>query len=338
MKNTKPESKKWSKGFTEAQAREMIPEPQGPVDRFPMKYLWHAGPWFDIFEKQIELIVSDIRRAKAEGKLVVYLSCPISSRGGGYSGTNVDVAKHVERTLLQRWGEGFWILNPAQYQLESKAGTGLMNRHAEVLGIDLDKLIQLAGKPTGGDYMRMWTRVLVTNGDRVGERLITNQKLLNTGQYFDAYYFLGPRDVQSFFLAEGDTLTAGVQAYFARKYATDADFRARFVTQVDWERLGQCQQTGAAYDDPEHHLQRWTLLRNDFLRYYGLRASANFSLGSHDEWLTFQLLNKLRRKATEDPAKFMLDGDVGEQIAGFFDGNQIDPASSEMGVSRGYAV
>jgi hypothetical protein len=33
----------------------------------------------------------------------------------------------------------------------------------------------------------------------------------------------------------------------------------------------------------------------------------------------------------------MADGDVGNQIAGFFDGGQIDPASSETAVSRGYS-
>ncbi len=43
--------------------------------------------------------------------------------------------------LLEKWGEGFWILNSAQYQLESKAGTGLMNEHAEYLGLDLNRLI-----------------------------------------------------------------------------------------------------------------------------------------------------------------------------------------------------
>ncbi len=34
----------------------------------------------------------------------------------------------------------------------------------------------------------------------------------------------------------------------------------------------------------------------------------------------------------------MKDGDVGDQIAAYFDGVQIDPASSEAKVSRGYAV
>jgi hypothetical protein len=99
--------------FTDQEAT-AICDPTEPVTGFPIKYRWHTGPWQAIFQAQIELIQSDIARAKAEDRLVVYLSCPISSRGGGYSGTNVDVARHVERRLLERWGEAFWILNPAQ--------------------------------------------------------------------------------------------------------------------------------------------------------------------------------------------------------------------------------
>lgn len=111
---------------------------------------------------------------QANVPLIVYLSCPISARGGGYSGTNVDIAKFTERASLQRWGEGFWIPNPAQYQLESKAGTGLMERHASQLGLDLDKLRKLSNSPggtrvpSGGDYMRMWTKVLVENDEPFG--------------------------------------------------------------------------------------------------------------------------------------------------------------------------
>jgi hypothetical protein len=305
---------KW-KNFTDEQARGMIPRAQAAVAGFPLSYIWHTGPWFDIFQMQIGKIRRDIKRAKAEDKLALYLSCPISSRGGGYSMTNVDIARHVERALLEKWGEGFWILNPAQYQMESKAGTGLINEHAEYLGIDLDRLTALA-KPEGGDYMRMWTTALVENGDTVGVRKVTRE-FINTGQNFDAFYFLGPRDVHSFFLTKGETLTAGIHAYFARKFAFDADFREKYnVADRD----------------------AWAVQRLDFFRYYGLKASANFSLGSHDEWLIFRALNALRRDKTRVPAKFMADGDVGDQIAGFFDGMQIDPASTETGVSRGYAV
>jgi len=311
-----------------------IDEPESPIGGFPLKFIWHTGPWFEIFNEQIKLIRGDIRRAKAEDKLVVYLSCPISSRGGGYSVTNVDVAKHIERTLLDRWGEAFWILNPAQYQLESKAGTGLMNRHAETLGIDLDKL-KSACMPIGGDYMRMWTTVLVENGNEIGARTVPDE-LKNTGQFFDGFYFIGPRDVQAFFLSLGKTLTSGIQEYFARKFATDADFRTEFSDpNITWSKLGP----RTAINESQYHARDlWSLRRSDFLRYYALRASANFSLGSHDEWLIFEAINALRREATKNPKRFIVDGDVGEQLAGFFDGAQIDPASTEAPVSRGYSV
>ena len=288
----------------------------------------------DIFELQIKKLRRDILRAKAEDKLVVYLSCPISSRGGGYSATNVDVARHVERALLEKWGEGFWILNPAQYQLESKAGTGLMNEHADTLGLDLNHLISVAGRPLGGDYMRMWTTVLVGNDTRVGYRDV-GKELVNTGQYFDGFYFIGPRDVQSFFLTEGATLTAGIQAYFARKFAFDPDFREEYSDPLpDWRRLGP----RTAINEEQYKLRDgWNYKRLDFFRFYGLKAGVNFSLGSHDEWLIYGALNALRRSKTKNPEKFMIDGDVGDQIAGFFDGGQIDPASSETTVSRGYS-
>jgi len=68
---------------------------------------------------------------------------------------------------------------------------------------------------------------LVENANKVGYRDV-GDNLVNTGQYFDAFYFIGPRDVQSFFLTEGETLTAGIQAYFARKFAYDPDFRVEY--------------------------------------------------------------------------------------------------------------
>jgi len=325
---------KWKNKPIDEVARGVITEAETPVSGFPLKYIWHTGPWYDIFELQINKLRRDIRRAKAEDKLIIYLSCPISSRGGGYSMTNVDVARHVERVLLEKWGEGFWILNPAQYQLESKAGTGLMNEHADYLGLDLNHLIDVAKKPLGGDYMRMWTTVLVENDTKVGYRDIA-PNLVNTGQYFDAFYFIGPRDVQSFFLTEGETLTSGIQAYFARKFAIDPDFREEYSDpNPDWRRLGP----RTAVNKEEYKLRDgWNYKRLDFFRYYGLKAGVNFSLGSHDEWLIYGALNALRRNKTRNAEKFMVDGDVGDQIAGFFDGGQIDPASSETAVSRGYS-
>jgi hypothetical protein len=289
-----------------------------PVETFDLSFTWFTGDWERIFDEQTKLIKSDVARAKADNRLAIYLSCPISSRGGGWSGTNVDIARHVERALLERWGEGFWILNPAQYQLESKAGTGLLNTHANKLGIDLAALLKKS-TPGGGDYMRMWTKVLVE--DSAG----------NLGRNFDAFYFLGPRDVFSFF-SQGETLTltAGIEAYFASKFASDASFCDTFsIPGITWGNLPNSPPVPNPRDV-------WTQQRVDFLRFYGLRASANFSLGSHDEWAIFRLINALRRKKSAGPD--MLDGDVGDQLAAFFDGNQVDPASSQSSLSRGYAV
>ncbi|EIM31161.1 hypothetical protein [Microvirga lotononidis] len=285
-----------------------------PVPGFPLKFTWRTDKWRDIFDEQIELLKADVARARADGRIVLYLSCPISSRGGGWSGTNVDIARHVERSILKRWGEGFWVLNPAQYQLESKAGTGLIVGHAKRLGIDLDELLA-SGYPSGGDYLRMWTKVLVEDGAN------------NLGHNFDAFYFLGPTDVFSFFTENGSqSMTAGIQNYFARKMDCDIEFRKQFaVPEIDF---GASARSGAQ--------DHWTQLRFDFLRFYGLRASANFSLGSHDEWQILRLINEGRRKETTSPT--MLDGDVGQQIAAFFDGNQVSMAATEISISRGYSL
>jgi hypothetical protein len=282
-------------------------ETDEPVEGFPLKFTWYTGAWKLIFDEQINLLKNDVERARLDGRLVLYLSCPVTGRGGGYSGTNVDIARYTERKILERWGEDFWVLNPAQYQLESKAGKGLLAQHAKKLDIDLEQFERLP-KPGGGDYMRMWTKVLVEDD---GEQP-------DLGRNFDAYYFLGPRDVFSFFTENGSqTLTAGIQAYFARKVATDADFRD-------------------AYSVPDIARDDWGKQRLDFLRFYGLRASANFSLGSHDEWEILRLVNERRRAGTVSSDK--PHGDPSGQVSAFFDGVQVSLSASEAPVSRGYAV
>jgi hypothetical protein len=305
-----------------------------PVESFDLGFMWFDGDWKRLFDEQIKLVKNDILRAKMEDRLVVYLSCPISARGGGYSGTNVDVSRFIERRLLSLWGEGIWILNPTQYQMESKAGTGLMNRHAERLNIDLDALLARSGYPRGGDYMRMWTKVLVENGEHVGRRRVP-ANLVDTGQFFDAYYFIGPSDVQAMFLSSGETLTSGIHEYFARKFAHESDFCDDYsIAGIDWRRLEEKEQRTA---DQIELRDGWQMLRNDFFRFYALRASANYSLGCHDEWLIFRKLNELRRArgATFENREV---GGIGDQIAGFFDGRQIDPAASEMPLSKGYCL
>src|SRR3954469_10376103 len=89
MPTTEIKPNTW-KEFTDEEARGLIKVAQSPVGNFPLKYIWHTGPWYDIFEMQINKLRREIRRSKAENKIAIYLSCPISSRGGGYSITNVD--------------------------------------------------------------------------------------------------------------------------------------------------------------------------------------------------------------------------------------------------------
>ena len=85
-----------------------------------MKFKWQTGDWFELFEKQVALIQTDVERALMDDRLLVYLSCPISSCGGGHSITNVEIATHTERLIMKEWGTRFWILNPAQYKWNPK--------------------------------------------------------------------------------------------------------------------------------------------------------------------------------------------------------------------------
>ncbi|MDY0747989.1 hypothetical protein SNE35_26045 [Paucibacter sp. R3-3] len=312
----------------------MTDTPQPAVEGFELAYHFHTGPWKRVIDLQVAEIQKDMRRARAEGRLVVYLSCPISKRGGGHSLTNTSVARHVERCLMQRWGEAFWILNPTAYQLESKAGMNRMTEVARANGIDLGDLLGRS-QPTGGDYMRMWTRVLVENDP-------IDSAPVNTGQCIDAFYFVGPSDVQSFFLSQGETLTAGIEAYFARKFATDLQFRKDYsvepqkVTGLDTDPDAKLAAQAKAQADAD---AEWSRRRRAFMRYYGLRASADFSVGSHDEWNIVRLLNRRRLEVSQVTARdgYLPGGDVGEQIAVYFDGRQVDPSSMIAPASPGNA-
>ncbi|HEU4455808.1 MAG TPA: hypothetical protein VFR81_22275 [Longimicrobium sp.] len=285
-----------------------------PVEGFPIRYSWHAGEWKAIFDRQTELVRGDVMRARLEDRMVIYLSVPISKRGGSFEATNVDIAMATERRLLEQWGEAVWVLNPARYQMESKGGYGLIESHARAEGIDLAALLR-GGKPSGGDYMRMWTKVLVEDGDR------------NLGERFDAYYFLGPSDVDAFFGGPG-TATQRIEGYFAAKYATDAAFRHTYAgkNEIAWGR-GDLSSFGPEEWKP---LEEWEAARRDFIRFYILRASGNYSLGSHDEWNTWVLLNRQRLKKFKN--------DTGRLIPGFFDGRQVDPAAAVTLTSNGYGV
>jgi hypothetical protein len=299
-----------------------------PVTARPIiQFTWHTGDWFEVFQKQTALIQSDIARAQAEDRIIVYLSCPISSRGGGHFLTNTEIASFVTRRLLDRWGERFFVLNPAAYQLESREGTGLITRHIAELSrhtgrsITLEQLLGMA-RPGGGDYMRMWTRVLIED-DYLNDAPGRCRRGSHLGGLFDAFYFVGPSDMHEFFSDVGaGSITARVESYFARKYAIDPIFRADFemVTENTKRRLlDLTSDTDTAV---------WEARRKAFFRYYALRAGASYSLGSHDEWNIFVRLNTARAHHPQYGP--------GEQITGFFDGRQLSLADGEQQTSPGY--
>lgn len=294
-------------------------KPRRPVESFAMAFTWQ-DEWTQIFDKQVELLREDIARARVEDRVIVYLSCPISPRGGGFSGTNVEIANHTQRRLMNEFGHRFWFLNPAQYQMESKEGVGLIIRHARALGMSEEELRKLP-KPSGGDYMRMWTRVLVEDDAD------------NLGAHFDGFYFVGPNDVRSF-LTEGGSrsVTAGVEEFFARQYTMNVEFRDAYsVGGIEWRQdWSTAIEDEALREEAAKARQVWEDRRKAFFRYYGLRAGAAFSLGSHDEWNIFRLLNEMRLQQRK--------GDVGELLAGYFDGRQLSMGSAAARVQPGYEV
>jgi len=122
--------------------------------------------------------------------------------------------------------------------------------HADRLGVDLAAL----PRPSGGDYMRMWTKVLVEDPDLPASEADAEP----WGAAFDAFYFLGSADMHRYFTRGGaETLTAGIEEYFARKYTMDGDFRQHFAWPED---------SAQPHPSPRK-------ARGDFFRFYGIRAS-----------------------------------------------------------------
>ena len=297
-----------------------------PVADFPIEFEWQAGDWELLFDRQTALIKQDLKRAHADNRAIVYLSCAISSVGGGHFSTNVDIVGAVERSLMAKWGERFYILNPTKYQMESKEGTGLILQHADAIfrdtgrKIDVEALVKKCA-PTGGDYMRMWTRVMVEDDYYKGANPIVS----NCGNLLDVIYCIGPSDVQEFFLGEAKSLSQAVEIYFARKYTIDSDFRRDFDC---LEPAGICRPLNL--DIPQEK-DVWTQRRQDFFKYYAVKASTNFSLGCHDEWNIACLLNDKRRA---HPDIYGVPG----QIPVYFDGRQVNLGNALTPTSKGYAL
>jgi hypothetical protein len=140
-----------------------------------------------------------------------------------------------------------------------------------------------------GDYMLMWTRIL--EGAR------------GLGEDFDFVYFVGPTDFAGYFGLTGKGDLERIAAYFAERLEKDADLKRA--------------------------VERGSVTAAGFRNYYGLRASASFSAGAHDEWNVIRAVNARRR----DDAAF----GIVSQLPVLFDGRAAFSAEAEQGVAPGNA-
>lgn len=228
-----------------------------------------VDPAFEpVLNEMIERLRGIIQEQRDQGKLVGFVSIPLSSRGGGDRGINEEISEHIKQELEKRFGQKhFWALAPGLIESSIPAVNGL---HA-----------------SGGEYMYMWTEVLA------GPK--------GLGEQFDLIYFSGPDDFGKYFGLTGEGDLDKLDAFAAQRASRNQEF-------------------AQALSSPER--------RRAFLRYYSMKASVNFSDGSHDEWNIFRGINERRRKELG----------IGEQIPVFFNGRQVPGAVMESPAAKGYEV
>lgn len=219
--------------------------------------------WDDSIEATVQRVRTLVNEERRQGKLICYISTPLSSRGGGHRPTNVAISQYVKRRVEAKYGrQHLWALAPGAIENE---------------------LPVISGKrPGGGEYLYMWTQVLAGEDGQ--------------GTDFDMVYFVGPTDMHAYFGVAGGGILGNLSAYIDERAAEDEEFKTTVA------------------DNFEN--------RKNFIRYYGIRASATFSTGALDEWNIFRLVNRRR--------------EIGDQIAFFFNGQQVSPGASEAPVRPGY--
>jgi hypothetical protein len=153
---------------------------------------FRVDPVFEpLLEKSIERLRSVIRVRREFGKLIGFVSIPLSSRGGGNRDLNVEISEHIKANLDKRFGERhFWALAP-----------GLVESH----------LPSVEGRSArGGEYMYMWTEVLA------GEK--------GLGEDFDLVYFSGPSDFGDFFGFTGQNDLQKLEEFMNNRADQNPDF------------------------------------------------------------------------------------------------------------------
>jgi hypothetical protein len=158
-----------------------------------------------------------VRAEHAAGKLVGYISIPLSATGGGNAEVNKAVSAAVKERLEKEYGGKLWMLAP---------------------GAEEATIPQVGGKdPRGQEYMYMWTQVLA------GED--------GLGRDFDLFYFTGTSDFWQKYgvttaaqavakfeeLADGLHLTGDPKRKFVSYYTLRASASASKGAHDEWNIL-----------------------------------------------------------------------------------------------------
>ena len=162
--------------------------------------------WDVAIDELVEKVRKQLRDERAKGKLICYISIPLSATGGGHRPTNVDISKFIKRGLESHYGHSqFWALAPGVIETE---------------------LPKIDGQsPAGGEYLYMWTKILAGEDGK--------------GDDFEMVYFVGPHDIHSYFgIIRGGVLEnlnqyvtdrAEVDEVFRTEVAMDSQRRMSFI-------------------------------------------------------------------------------------------------------------
>ena len=132
---------------------------------------------------RLRQLLADQRKA---GKLVGYMSVPLSPSGGGNFDVNKEVAESAKAAIEKRFGaEYLFVLNPGTPDADLPNGSG-------------------------ADYMLMWT-TLLEGPNGLGEDL-------------DFAYFVGPRDFARYFALDGTADLAKIDRYFDERIKANPAF------------------------------------------------------------------------------------------------------------------
>jgi hypothetical protein len=139
---------------------------------------------------KVRMFRDSIHAAHEQGRIVIYLSVPLSGKAGGYFSLNRKIAADISQRLLRRFGKGHvWVLNPAT------------------------PLADLPNGASQADYMLIWSTVLY-GAEQAKDGV-------------DLVYFAGPSDFAHLLGVNGRDELGSLARYFDDLKKSDKKFAAQ---------------------------------------------------------------------------------------------------------------